>query len=82
MIMIIQTINEGFLDQATYGHIVEDIHHASQVPTVIFQFCHVKRSCNKVADALAKRAKNGLELQVGFEVLPEDLAPLALFYVH
>lgn len=29
-----------------------------------FSFCHVKRSCNKMADPLAKKAENGLELQV------------------
>ena len=40
--------------------------------------CFVPRLCNKVADALAKRAKVGLNLQVWLKDCPEDIAPLVL----
>ena len=41
----------------------------------------MKRNCNKVADALAKKSQVGLELgrQVWVEDLPGDIIPLALF---
>ena len=41
----------------------------------------MKRNCNKVADALAKKSRDGLELerQVWVEDLPRDIIPLALF---
>ena len=44
----------------------------------------MKRNCNKVADALAKKSWVGLELecQVWVEDLPGDIIPLALFDVH
>uniref|UniRef100_A0A7N2R3R9 Uncharacterized protein n=1 Tax=Quercus lobata TaxID=97700 RepID=A0A7N2R3R9_QUELO len=34
------------------------------------------RSCNKVADVLAKKAKSGLELQVWRDDMPGDIASL------
>ena len=41
----------------------------------------MKRNCNKVADALAKKSWVGLELerQVWVEDLPGDIIPLAMF---
>ena len=47
-----------------------------------FFFCHVKHNSNKVVDALAKKAEDGVELQVWLEALPENIVPLALFKVH
>lgn len=44
-------------------------------------FCYVNRSCNKVADALAKRASVGLDFQVWLEDCPGDIAPLVLYDV-
>ena len=40
----------------------------------------MKRNCNKVADALAKKSQVGLELecQAWVEDLPGDIIPLAL----
>ena len=49
---------------------------------LLFFFCHVKHNSNKVADALAKKAEDGVELQVWLEALPENIVPLALFKVH
>ena len=44
----------------------------------------MKRNCNKVVDALAKKSRVGLELgrQVWVEDLPGDIIPLALLNVH
>ena len=41
----------------------------------------MKQNCNKVADALAKKSRVGLELehQVWVEDLPRDIISLALF---
>ena len=35
----------------------------------------MKRNCNKIADALAKKSRVGLELQVWVEDLPGDIIP-------
>ena len=43
------------------------------------QFSHVKHNCNVVVDALAKKAKDSLNLNVWLEEMPEDIAPLLLF---
>ena len=60
---VIQAIKNREADQSAHGHIVGDIQ--DQVSLLAFSdFCFVPRSCNKVANALAKRAKTGPELQV------------------
>ena len=75
---MIQAINEWSATHSTNGHIIEDIdRHASQL--LSFNFCHVNRKNNKVADALTKKAKDGLELLVWLEALPEDIAPILLY---
>ena len=61
-----------------YGHVIEDIlvlvrdFHVSV-------FNHVKRSGNQVAHHLARRSKFGSELQVWFDTIPEDIAPLVVY---
>ena len=45
----------------------------------IVEFKHVKRSCNRVVDALAKKAKYGDVFQEWMEDLPPDIAPLGYF---
>ena len=47
----------------------------------VFQFVHVHRTCNVVADALAKKAKNLVGIQVWSGVLPEDISQLVGFDV-
>ena len=78
---VILAINNGATSEAPYGNLIDDIiilaSHLSKV-----EFCHVKRSCNRVADALAKRAKTGYVIQAWIEDLPIDIAPLANFDVH
>ena len=80
--LVIQAINEGLLAQFIYGHIIEHVLHIPTVVFFFFFFCHVKHNSNKVADALAKKAEDGVELQVWLEALPENIVPLALFKVH
>ena len=41
----------------------------------------MKRNCNVVADALAKRAKNSLSLDVWLEEVPDDIVHLLSFDV-
>ena len=54
--MVIQAVTHGNSKLAEYGLIVEDIKLLSADFDFI-QFSHVKRNCNVVADALAKKAK-------------------------
>ena len=78
---VIPALNNGAASEAPYGNLIDDIiilaSHLSKV-----EFCHVKRSCNRVADALAKRAKTRYVIQAWIEDLPIDIAPLANFDVH
>ena len=54
---VIQEIIQENSNHPDFGHIIDDIRIlASDLNS--FQFCHVKRNCNVVADAPAKRAKN------------------------
>uniref|UniRef100_A0A7N2L366 RNase H type-1 domain-containing protein n=1 Tax=Quercus lobata TaxID=97700 RepID=A0A7N2L366_QUELO len=73
--VVIQAINCGSVEFSSYGHIIDDITHHSFVLTSS-EFCFVNRSCNKVADVLAKKAKSGLELQVRRDDMPGEIALL------
>ena len=76
-VVIINTIAQGSANQSLYGHIVDDIlTQAFFLSSSVF--CFAPRLCNIVADALAKRAKVGPDLQVWLEDCPEDIAPLVL----
>ena len=61
--VVINAITAGATEHASYGHIIGDI-LAQAASFSSFEFCYVNRSCNRVADLLAKRAKSGLDLQV------------------
>ena len=75
--VVINAISKGLANQSLYGHLVDDILGlASHLR--FSEFCFVPRSCNAVADALAKRAKVGLDLLVWLEDCPEDITPLVL----
>ena len=74
---VIQAIKNREADQLAHGHIVGDIQ--DQVSLLAFSdFCFVPHSCNKVVDALAKRAKIGPEPQVWLEDCLEDIAHLVM----
>lgn len=74
--VVIQAIKADTADQSMYGHIVDDILH--QTAQRFSDFCHVKRICNKVADALAKKVNVGLDFQVWLEDILRDIIRLAL----
>ena len=42
----------------------------------VCSFSHVKRAGNSVAHFFARQCKSGDELQVWFDSIPEDIAPL------
>ena len=78
--MVIQALIQGDSASAEYGNIIDDI----RTLAADFDFCHfihVKRNCNVVADALAKKAKILSGLAVRLEDVPEDIDPLLLFDV-
>ena len=79
---MIQALNHGGASEAPYGNLIEDITvYASSFSSV--EFKHVKRSCNscnRVADALAKKAKYSDVFQAWLEDLPPDIA-LWLFLI-
>lgn len=79
--LVIQAIKDGQPCQSFYGHIVDDILHLS-AQLRSFNFCHMKRNCNRVADALAKKSWVGLDFQVQVEDLLGDILPVAMLDVH
>ena len=78
-IVVIQAITErlGF----AYGNIIEDILYQASV-FHFSNFSHFKHNCNIVADALAKKTKDYIGLQIRLEDLLKDIAPLVLLGVH
>uniref|UniRef100_A0A7N2MBE6 RNase H type-1 domain-containing protein n=1 Tax=Quercus lobata TaxID=97700 RepID=A0A7N2MBE6_QUELO len=78
--VVIQAVIQGNSMSAEYGNIIEDIRILAADFDFI-HFIHVKRNCNVVADALAKKAKVLPDLVVWLEDVPEDIAPLLLFDV-
>ena len=58
--VVIQAINCGTAEFSSFGHIIDDIiHYLSAL--ISSEFCYVNRSCNKVADVLAKKSRAGLK---------------------
>ena len=58
-----------------YGHVIQDVLFIASGFQVC-NFTHVQHLGNFVAHFLAKRAKLGNELQVWFESINVDIAPL------
>ena len=78
---VIRAINSGGASEAPYDNLLEDILvSVSSFSLVVFE--HVKRTCNRVVDALAKKAKFGDVFQAWMEDLPPNIAPLAVLDVH
>ena len=74
-------INAVSATLSSYGFIVEDI--LSLVSSFLsFEFVHVPRSDNIVANALAKKAKELVGCQVWSADMLVDIAPLVDFDVH
>ena len=75
--MVIQAIKNREADQLAHGHIFGDIQ--DQVSLLAFaDFRFVPRSCNRVADALAKWARIGPEFQVWLEDCPKYITYLVM----
>ena len=80
-LIVIQALKEGSSGHSVFSNLIKDsLFQAAKLH--FYDFCHVKRSCNTVADALVKKAKLGPELQVWLEDLPGDIVPLAYLNVH
>jgi len=80
-LVIINALTTESGELATYGVVLDDI----RVLVLGFQmldFQHVPRTCNSVADALAKKASSALGMQVWLEDIPIDIVPLVLRDVH
>ena len=78
LLTVIQAINYGGASEAPYGNLIDDITVFASSLSIV-EFKHVKRSCNRVVDALAKKAKYGDVFQEWMEDLPPDIAPPWLF---
>ena len=63
-IVVIQAITEGL--GFAYGNIIEDILYQASV-FHFSNFSHFKHNCNIVADALAKKTKDYIGLQIWLE---------------
>ena len=61
--VLINALSQGSSGFASYGNIIEDILFLA-ADFLFFFFCHVKRICNVVADALDKKAKDLLGIRV------------------
>ncbi|KAK9997017.1 hypothetical protein SO802_021703 [Lithocarpus litseifolius] len=55
--VVINALSQGSGCSASYGNIIEDILFFV-ADFQFFDFCHVKRICNVVADSLAEKAKD------------------------
>ena len=80
-IVIINALPHGVDDMASFGNILDNI----RMHFAVFQFVefvYVNRSCNTVADALAKKAKSDVGVQVWLNDLPADIASLVLRDIH
>ncbi|KAL0002258.1 hypothetical protein SO802_016039 [Lithocarpus litseifolius] len=72
--LVIQAILTGSGYQSAYGNMIDDI--CCQAAALQFSiFYNVKRNCNLVNDALAKKAKNYTGLQVWLEDLLKTWSP-------
>ena len=72
---VINAIKPGTIEHSSFSHIIDNIYHSSSQLNWC-DFCFVNRSCNKVADALAKKAKEGEDFKVWSEDISRDIAPL------
>lgn len=54
--IVIQALKQRTASDAMYSNLIDDI-LAQASHLSFFDFCYVKRNCNKVADALAKKKK-------------------------
>ena len=73
--IIIRSLLARDVSHSEYGHVIQDVLFFA-FGFRVCTFTHVKCLGNSVAHFLAKRAKLGNELQVSFESINVDIAPL------
>ena len=78
---LVNTLSQGLGCLSSYGNVIDDILVLAD-DFQWFEFHHVKRICNVVADMLAKKAKDLLGVRVWLDDLLEDIQPLVVFDVH
>ena len=73
--VIIKALRQKDSSHPEYGHVIQDVLFLASD----FQSCcfyHVKRIGNLIAHCLARNSKSGSELQVWYNTILEDIAPL------
>ena len=73
--VIIKALRQKDSSHPEFGHVIQDVLFLAND----FQSCcfsHVNRIGNVVAHCLARSSKSGSELQVWYNSIPEDIAPL------
>ena len=75
MVIIIKSLLARNVSHPEYVHVIQDVLFIAS-SFLVCNSTHVKCLGNSVAHFLAKRAKLGNELQVWFESINVDIAPL------
>ena len=75
MVIIIKSLLARDVSHLEYGHVIQDVLFIA-FGFWVCNFTHVQCLGNSVAHFLAKQAKLGNELQVWFESILDDIAPL------
>nr|POE88450.1 putative ribonuclease h protein [Quercus suber] len=70
--VLIKSLAKGGNSLAHYGHLLADI-HMLMARFSSLSLSHVKRHCNSLAHALARRASSTLDLSIWMEEIPPDL---------
>ena len=70
--VLINSLAKGGNSLAHYGHLLADI-HALMTRFSSLSLSHVKRNCNSLAHALARRASSTPDLSIWMEEIPPDL---------
>ena len=70
--VLIKSLVNGNNSLAHCGHLLEDI-HVLMARFSSFRLSHVRRHCNSLAHALARRASSTSDLSIWMEEIPSDL---------
>ena len=70
--VLIKSLVKGDNSLAYYGHLLADI-HVLMARFSSLRFSHVRRHCNSLTYALARRASSTPDLSIWMEEIPPDL---------
>ena len=70
--VLIKSLEKGDNSLAHYGHLIADI-HVLMAQFSSLSLSHVRRHCNRLAHALARRASSTPDLSIWMEEIPPDL---------